>query len=122
MCKIRARETRILLIRRWLQQADGVHPLAAFGLDQITAAEDLGNAQLGRLELEVLDPHDNINDRVRTLDAGAEGSALALVPAPGGVVVRVIGVRATDVRRAVLPRDAECAEHLRLAAFDCRLD
>ena len=71
-----------------------------------------------------LDAFDDFEDRVpATLrDARTEGSCLVHVPPPGGVIVRVIGVRATDVRRAVLPTDAECAEHLRLAAFDCRLN
>jgi hypothetical protein len=125
MCKIGARETRILLIRRRLEQPRGAHEsmrLAVLVHDQVIAPQNLGNAHLGRLEVDALDVHDDVENRMRTLDAGAEGFCLVHVPPPGGMVVRVIGVGARDVRRAVLPTDAECAEHLRLAAFDCRLN
>ena len=88
------------------------------------AAEDLGDPQLGGLEVDALDAHDDVEDRVPAtlLDAGAEGPGLALVPAPGGILVRVIGIGQRDVRRAVLPGDPERAEHLRLAAADCLLE
>ena len=112
MCKIGSREVGILLIRRWLQQAGGVHPLAAFGLDQIMAAENVGDPQLGGLEVDPFDLFDDLEDRVpATLrDARTEGSRLALVPAPGGVLIRVIGIGAGDVRCAVLPRDPQGCE------------
>ena len=56
MGEIAAPELLVALIGRWLQQARGVHRLVAppFGLDQVMAAEDLGDAQLGGLEVDAL--------------------------------------------------------------------
>ena len=84
--------------------------LAIPDLDQIVAAEDLGDTQLGRLELDALDPHDDVEDRVRSLDAGAVGPGLPLMPAPGRVLIGVIGIGAGYVLCAALPRDAERCE------------
>ena len=124
MREVRGRQSIIALIARRLEQAGRIHTLMCLGgflLDQVVATQDLGDPQLGCLEVHALDMHYDVEDRVRALGAGAVRLGPALVPAPGWVPVRVIAIRATDVRRAVLPGDLERVEHLRLAAFDCRL-
>jgi hypothetical protein len=116
-------ELIITLIGRRLEQARRVHRLdPSAALDQISAAENLGDAQLGRGEVEALGLHDDVEDRVPApLDARAIRPRLGPVPAPGRVVIGMSGVWAADVRRAVLPGDPERVEHFRLAAFDRRL-
>ena len=108
MGQVPARELVISLIGRWPQQARRVHRLVALVSrpDQVVELQDLGDAQLGGLEVHALDLHDDVKDRVRALlDTSAIRPRLGLIPAPRRVLVRVIGIRAADVRRAVLPGD-----------------
>ena len=59
---------------------------------------------------------------VEVLDAGTKGFRLALVPAPGRVLILMVGIRTMNVRRAVLPGNPERFEHFRLLALHCSLD
>jgi hypothetical protein len=110
----------ITKVGRRLQQAAGIHGLMAFAilcLDQVAAAEDLRHADLGRLEVHLLEPHHDIEDRLAVLGACAIGLGRALVPAPGGILVGVVRIGARDVRPAVPPGYSECVEHRRLATL-----
>ena len=53
---------------------------AVADLDQVVAAEDFGDAELGCLEGDVLAAYDDIEDRVRSLDAPAPEAPRAEVP------------------------------------------
>jgi hypothetical protein len=93
-------------------------PLTVADLDQFAEAQDFRDAQLGRLELEPLDVHDHIENRVRELGAGAIGPALSLVPAPARIAIGVRRIGAGDVRSALSPRHTQSVERLRLTALD----
>ena len=67
MGEVRADQIVIAFISRRRQQAPGVGlliPLTVVDLDQLAEAQDFGNAQLGRLEVDPLDMHQDIEDRV----------------------------------------------------------
>jgi hypothetical protein len=98
------RQVFVLLIRRWPEQASRIHRLTAWRPDQIVELQDLGDPQLGRIELETFDMHHHHEDRMWA-NAGAVSATLALVPAPRRVLVVVVRIRTVDVRRAVLPGD-----------------
>ena len=91
--------------------------LAIAILDQVDPAEQLGGADLRRIEIDVFDFHEHVQRRVGPIDARAIRAALADVPTPV-TSPAMMTVRTSDVRAAVAPRDAECVQHQGLAAGD----
>jgi hypothetical protein len=82
------------------------------------AVQQLGDADLGGLEIAALNLHHYIEDAV-ALSAGAPGLGVLLVPPPGSVVVRVVLVRADDVWSASPPaHHTDSVQHGGLVADD----
>ena len=96
MREVGAREVVVVLVGWRPEQACRSHRLLALASrpDQVVAAEDLGNAQLGRLEVDALEVHDDVEDRVSAFDARAVGARPALIPAPGWIVVSMLRIGA----------------------------
>jgi hypothetical protein len=65
--EVAAHQVVVALLGRRPEQARGIHRLMALAvpdLDQVVAAEDPGDTQLGRLEVDALAAHDDVEDRV----------------------------------------------------------
>ena len=61
----RAHELVVALLCRRPEEARGIHRLVALAvpcLDQVMPAQDLGDAQLGRFEVDALAAHHHIED------------------------------------------------------------
>ena len=84
--------------------------------------QQLRRPDLRCLETDRLLPHDDVENRVRSFDAGTESARFLLIPAPTWVRVRVCAIGAEDMRPTRFPVDPDPVEDLSLAPFRCGLD
>ena len=121
VCEISLRQGVGALICRRTQQRCCIHRLVcAARQNEVGAAEELGNAHLGCLEIDAGNLHCHVEDRV-ALCAGAPRSRRIGIPAP--VILAAVGrIGTRDVRVALAPVDTQGVENVCLAASDRLLD